>query len=768
MPVTLYNTGTATFTNASTTVAGQGTLWSGLVGGDVIKAPDGRFYEITPTDDLHFELNVAYNGVTAAAAVGGVDWFLFRTSLARDSVRTASKLLTDVSATYRSVINVTAADQTLRLSRASINDRAGMQLQVAGVDVFRVGSFGDKYFSIQYLNASVWTSALTVDPNGALSFGKLNFSDTTEATGAGTTASAIFQGGVEILKKLFVTGAVALTSTLAVAGDFAINTNKFTVAAASGDTVVAGTLSVMGNLTAQSIIQAQNGLSVQGATFPSSGVGIEMVYSAGKGRIQVYDRTGAAFKPLSIDGSDLVVASGTASTSTTTGALTVGGGLGVAGALNVGGVLTLGSGGNILKFSSPGAGFWLDSYNTASRFFFGTDLNSDGFRIYAAGYGTNALTINGANGIVSISAGLSVDATLSVTGAVTLSSQLTLGNAQSLSFKDTGGTPRSTLLLFSDNHLYLDNGAGGDLILRTGATATERLRINFSAGIVSISSTVASTSTTTGALTVAGGVGIGGAVNISGNLNVGGATVTLANVVGTNGVAIIGGGGTGNNFSTFDIDGGSGNFGGGMFRFKKNSVTEWQWGHVSALSSGTSSDFGVVSNTYTGGAAFVLRILAADGALKVLSPTASTSTTTGALIVSGGAGIAGALNVGGSILSFSASGGIGYGAGAGGSVTQLTNKATGVTVNKPSGKITMSNAALAANDRVGFVLTNSVIGANDTVSVNISGGTALDIYALGVSNVVAGSCRISVINTSAGSQSEALVITFNVIKGTIT
>jgi hypothetical protein len=46
------------------------------------------------------------------------------------------------------------------------------------------------------------------------------FTDTTEATGAGTTASGIFSGGVEILKKLFVTGAAtfknAVLSTVSV------------------------------------------------------------------------------------------------------------------------------------------------------------------------------------------------------------------------------------------------------------------------------------------------------------------------------------------------------------------------------------------------------------------------------------------------------------------------------------------------------------------------------------------------------------------------
>ncbi|MDP1867010.1 MAG: hypothetical protein Q8L13_11805 [Bradyrhizobium sp.] len=42
-----------------------------------------------------------------------------------------------------------------------------------------------------------------------------DFTDTTEATGAGTTAAQIIRGGLEILKKLFVTGIAAFTNSTA-------------------------------------------------------------------------------------------------------------------------------------------------------------------------------------------------------------------------------------------------------------------------------------------------------------------------------------------------------------------------------------------------------------------------------------------------------------------------------------------------------------------------------------------------------------------------
>ena len=51
----------------------------------------------------------------------------------------------------------------------------------------------------------------------------------------------------------------------------------------------------------------------------------------------------------------------------------------------------------------------------------------------------------------------------------------------------------------------------------------------------------------------------------------------------------------------------------------------------------------------------------------------------------------------------------------GGTVTQATNKGTGVTLNTQSGQITMNNAALADAAEVSFTVTNSKIAATDVV-----------------------------------------------------
>ena len=105
----------------------------------------------------------------------------------------------------------------------------------------------------------------------------------------------------------------------------------------------------------------------------------------------------------------------------------------------------------------------------------------------------------------------------------------------------------------------------------------------------------------------------------------------------------------------------------------------------------------------------------------------------------------------------------GYATGSGGVVTQITSKATGVTLSKSTGQITLDSAALAASTTVSFTLTNTVIEAGDILVMNhISGGTA-GSYTLNAQSA-AGSASINVRNISLGSLSEAIVIAFAVIK----
>ena len=107
---------------------------------------------------------------------------------------------------------------------------------------------------------------------------------------------------------------------------------------------------------------------------------------------------------------------------------------------------------------------------------------------------------------------------------------------------------------------------------------------------------------------------------------------------------------------------------------------------------------------------------------------------------------------------------IGYTADGQGTVTQATNKSTGVTINASAGQITMNNATLNATTNVSFTMTNNKVGAKDVVIVNVAGGVASNVtYNCWVSGHTAGSCAFVLRNISAGSLSEAVVLNFAII-----
>jgi hypothetical protein len=108
---------------------------------------------------------------------------------------------------------------------------------------------------------------------------------------------------------------------------------------------------------------------------------------------------------------------------------------------------------------------------------------------------------------------------------------------------------------------------------------------------------------------------------------------------------------------------------------------------------------------------------------------------------------------------------LGYATGAQGAVTQLTSKATGVTLNKSAGQITMDGAALNTLTNVTFTLTNSTLSAKDVLILNVSGAATAGAYNCWVSSMSAGSATITLRNISGSSLSEAVVINFAIIHG---
>jgi hypothetical protein len=110
-----------------------------------------------------------------------------------------------------------------------------------------------------------------------------------------------------------------------------------------------------------------------------------------------------------------------------------------------------------------------------------------------------------------------------------------------------------------------------------------------------------------------------------------------------------------------------------------------------------------------------------------------------------------------------AGGELGYTAEASGTVTQLTDKSTGVTLNKSAGQITLNGAALANITNVSFTLTNNTISAKDVIVLSVASGATAGAYNCWISGKTAGSCTITIRNLSGGSLSEAFVLNFAVI-----
>jgi hypothetical protein len=114
----------------------------------------------------------------------------------------------------------------------------------------------------------------------------------------------------------------------------------------------------------------------------------------------------------------------------------------------------------------------------------------------------------------------------------------------------------------------------------------------------------------------------------------------------------------------------------------------------------------------------------------------------------------------GAFRSNNATSGIGYATGAGGTVTQITSRTTGVTLNKITGAITLVSAAGSVAWQ-SFTVTNSAVAATDTIICNQVSGT--DLNMIHVTAIAAGSFRIS-FATTAGVTVEQPVFRFTVIK----
>jgi parallel beta-helix repeat protein len=108
-------------------------------------------------------------------------------------------------------------------------------------------------------------------------------------------------------------------------------------------------------------------------------------------------------------------------------------------------------------------------------------------------------------------------------------------------------------------------------------------------------------------------------------------------------------------------------------------------------------------------------------------------------------------------------GNLGYSTGSGGAVTQTVSRTSGVTLNKPSGAITLYAGVGSASDLT-FTVTNSKIASTDTVIVSVKSSTSK--YNVFISAVTTGAFDITYYATTIGA-SDTPVLNYTVIKGAV-
>lgn len=117
---------------------------------------------------------------------------------------------------------------------------------------------------------------------------------------------------------------------------------------------------------------------------------------------------------------------------------------------------------------------------------------------------------------------------------------------------------------------------------------------------------------------------------------------------------------------------------------------------------------------------------------------------------------------GGNTLHVGPNGGLGYGTGSGGTVTQATSRTTAVTLNKPSGDITLFTAAGSATPAT-FRVSNTLAASTDVPTISVR--SASNKYVAIVTDVIASTGFDITFWSASGTASDTPIFHFNLGKG---
>ena len=342
----------------------------------------------------------------------------------------------------------------------------------------------------------------------------------TGATGIATTGN-FAQSGAGTFSTgtgtVSLNGNTAVTGTLGVSSDFAINTNKFNVTASNGNTAIAGTLGVTGNtslstLSASGLATFNGGATVASgqtltangqSTFSPNGTNGVTVNTSSSNFLTLNGLTTATGSTLCTNGSNEVVQCSASSIT-------------LQSAYNGGNTINTTSGNNIAFTLSSGlatpTSFTLTNSGTAPAFIVNTPATGTQNAISVQQNSINTLTIDEAGDLATAGTIATTNTTASTnssTGALTVSGGAGIGGA--LNVGTTLGVTGNTTL-------------GGTL----GVTGNSTLSTLSTSGLATLNS-----ASVTNNETVGGTLGVTGVTTLSSTLGVtglatfnGGATIT--------------------------------------------------------------------------------------------------------------------------------------------------------------------------------------------------------------------------------------------------
>jgi hypothetical protein len=607
---------TSTSSGSIVTAGGMGIAKNLYVGGNIDVAGSMQF-----TGGADFEGSVTITGSDTAAT----ELFTIENASGVD------KFVVDSANGNTTVAGTLGVTGEATLASATVSDLTSGRVVYAGTDGSLVDSanltFNGTALTVNGFSVTNNTSVGgTLGVTGETTLASATVSDLTNnrIVLAGTDGSLEDSANLTFDGSTFaVTGTVDITGSADVSSDFSVATNKFTVASATGNTAVAGTLGVTGATTLSSTLGVTGNLSVNTNKFT---VAADTGNTAIAGTLAVTGATGIDGN-FDINTNKFTVAAASGNTS-------------IAGSLTNAGAVDLGTSSSTVDIEASTLA--IDSTDSTNLTMTSNSASNKILAIDATNAGTGEALINiGSTSTDLVKIDSATRTTIESDTEVEVNAAIVDINATGdIDITTTGGDitfqAGGTIVNTDTLTFQGEAGAGNDLAMTIeGSLDVDNIKID--------GNTI---STTDGSNTLyldPNPAGSAGTVVIEGNLTVNGTQTTVNSTTVTidDPIFVLGGDSTPSSDDNLDRgiefqwhNGTSAKL--GFFGFDDST------GEFTFVPDATDTS-SVISGT-AGNVAF--------GKGRFTDTTASTSSTTGAVTVAGGVGIAGQLNVAGTTNKF--------------------------------------------------------------------------------------------------------------------